>query len=90
MNLIKRLRSKETKIMPIIGSVLLILGPLWGYIAMFTCKLVNGGTLLDTVTFYMMLIGCLMAPIGVLLLLYVIMASAILNDRRKSASRHPH
>ncbi len=87
MNLIERLQSKGIKIAPIIGAVLLILGPLWGYIAMFACKLVHGGTLLDTITFYMMMIGWMMAPIGVLLLLYVIMASAILNDRRKSANR---
>jgi hypothetical protein len=87
MNPVERMQVKGIKILPIAGAVLLILGPLWGYIAMFICKLVDGGVLLDTITFYMMMIGWMMAPIGVLLLLYTIMAGSILNDRRDRVRR---
>lgn len=87
MSVIERMRRRGIKVLPVAIAVFLILGPLWGYIAMFICKLVGGDEILDTLTFYLMMIGWMMAPIGVLLLLYSIMAGAILSDRRDSARR---
>ncbi len=87
MKLIDRMRARGIKLLPVTIALFLILGPLWGYIGMFICKLMEGGDFLDALTFYLMVIGWMMAPIGVLLLLYCIMAGAILSDRRDSANR---
>jgi len=87
MNPIKQLQEKNIKVLPLIGAVFMILGPLWGYIAMSICKLSDGGAMLDTITFYAMIVGWMMAPVGVLILLYLIMAGWILDARRENAER---
>jgi hypothetical protein len=80
-------RSKLKILMRNGVALFMILGPLWGYIAMFICKMTDGGQVFDTVTFYMMLIGWMMAPIGILLLLYGIVTRSILEQRRNAARR---
>jgi hypothetical protein len=82
--------SRRQNLYLTIGSIALIIGPIWGYLSMFICKLMNGGQLLDTITFYLMVIGWMMVPIGILLLLYTLMAGTIMADRRRRAeTQHP-
>ena len=68
------------------GIGALILGPLWGYLAMGLCRLLRGGPLADTLTFYLMVAGWLLMPVGILLLLYRLATRAILHDRRRQSS----
>lgn len=78
-----RPESKAKRIVIMAGMVCMILGPFWGYLAMFICKLTRGGQIFDTISFYMMLVGWMMAPIGILFLLYSIVTKAILDHRHE-------
>jgi hypothetical protein len=66
-------------------KVMLILGPIWGYIAMFVCKITHGGDMMDTLTFYMMVAGWIVSPIGILLLFYGIVTKSIIEQRKERA-----
>jgi hypothetical protein len=75
---------RAKRIVILAGMICMILGPFWGYLAMFICKLTHGGQVFDTISFYMMLVGWMMAPIGILLLIYTIATRAILDQRHDS------
>ena len=79
-----RPESKAKRIVGMAGMICMILGPFWGYLAMFICKLTHGGQVFDTLSFYMMIVGWMMAPIGILLLTYSIATRAILGHRHDS------
>ncbi len=64
------------------GIGVMILGPLWGFLAMGICRLVAGGAMADTLTFYLMVAGWLIMPVGILLALYRLAIRAILNQRQ--------
>lgn len=66
----------------LVGIGLMILGPLWGYIAMGVCRLLNGGVVADTLSFYLMVAGWLLMPVGILLLLYHLAVRIIIAQRR--------
>lgn len=74
---------QEKRIMRLVGMGCMILGPFWGYLAMFICKITHGGQIFDTITFYMMLIGWMIAPIGMLLLLYNLVTRTIIKQRQQ-------
>jgi len=64
------------------GIVMVILGPLWGYVAMGLCRLLKGGMVADTLSFYLMVAGWLIMPVGILLLLYRLAVRTIITQRR--------
>lgn len=60
----------------------MILGPLWGYVAIGFRHLLHGGLIADTLSFYLMIAGWMIMPVGILLLLYRLAVRAILKQRR--------
>lgn len=65
-----------------VGIGAMILGPLWGYLAMLACRLLRGGPVADTLSFYLMVAGWMILPVGILLLLYRLAVRTILSQRR--------
>ncbi len=76
-------KLQAKRIIGLVGIVCMILGPFWGYLTMFICKTTQGGQIFDTITFYMMLIGWMVAPIGILLLLYNLATRTIIKQRQQ-------
>jgi len=68
-----------------VGIAILILGPLWGYMAMLACHLLRGGPVANTLSFYLMVAGWMVMPVGILLLLYRLAVRTILGQRRDRA-----
>lgn len=68
-----------------VGIGAMILGPLWGYLAMLACHLLRGGPVADTLSFYLMVAGWMIMPVGILLLLYRLAVNTILSQRRDRA-----
>jgi cation transporter-like permease len=83
----RQTNTKAKRILKFAAVLLMIFAPIWGYIAMLICKLTNGGQVFDTVSFYLMVIGWMLTPIGILLFLYGVITSSILEQRKHAARR---
>lgn len=66
----------------LVGIGVMIVGPLWGYVAVGVCRLLHGGVVADTLSFYLMVAGWLIMPVGILLLLYRLAVRTIITQRR--------
>ena len=65
-----------------VGIGAMILGPLWGFLAMGFCRLLHGGPVADTLSFYLMVAGWMVMPIGILMLLYRLAVRTIISQRK--------
>ncbi len=63
------------------GITVVILGPLWGFLVMGLSRYLELGPVADYVSFYLMVAGWLVMPVGVLLLLYRLAVGTIMNQR---------
>ena len=85
MNVLTRYVHKIRNHAVWVGIGAMILGPLWGFLAMGLCRLLHGGPVADTLSFYLMVAGWLVMPIGILLLLYRLAVRTIISQRQDNS-----